>query len=163
MIKDLKNVIITFGLIALVFTLGSSVYQKKIKQENSILAANQTATNDSKLIQAEKDNLFSILKQQEDLKKQQELNSQFATQNTSTENTSDQTEADLVKQQSLLLAEQKAKAKILATEKAKAQAEQKALALVKQAQAKAQAALSQAQVQQTQNVVVSPSRQSRAS
>ena len=161
MIKDLKNVIITFGLIALVFTQGYSLYQKKIKQENSILAANQTAIKDDKLIKTEQDNLLSILKQQEDLKNQQVLDSQLATQNTSTENNSDQTEANLAKQQSLLLAEQKAKAKILATEKAKALAEQKALALAKQAQVKTQAVL--AQVQQIQTATPSPSRQSRAS
>lgn len=54
MIKDLKNVIITFGLIALVLTQGSLFYQKKVKAEYLL------ATQQSELQNIKKNKLAKI-------------------------------------------------------------------------------------------------------
>jgi predicted negative regulator of RcsB-dependent stress response len=49
--KDLKNVIITFGLIGLVFIQGYYVYQNKIKKENTALADKQEKLRQKNLAQ----------------------------------------------------------------------------------------------------------------
>lgn len=143
--EDLKNVIITFGFIALVLTNGSFAYQKNVRDEY-ILAVKQEELQRAKM--AEQLALAaqsSLLEQarQEELKKQQIAREQLAIQNAKNQDTLNQTlaakaKADLARQQALALQQQ-----------------QQALAL---AQQKAQAA-----AQASAPTVVRPSRSSRAS
>ena len=142
MMKDLKNVLITFGLIGLVFAQGSSLYQNKIKKENAALVASQ-----EKLIKIEQNKLAQITAQQEALKKQQELVATSA-QDDSNQALYNQQQIDLANKQAALLVKEQAAAKALASQKAKALANQKALT-----KAKAQA----------QIVATTPSRRSSAS
>jgi hypothetical protein len=72
MIKDLKNVIITFGLIALVLTQGSLFYQKKVRAEYIL------ATQQSKLQNIKKSKLVKIA--QDKTLKQQNTQAQLLAQ-----------------------------------------------------------------------------------
>lgn len=138
--KDLKNVILTFGLIIFVSTWGSLVYSKNI-ENNQLLTVQQGKLKNDQIIADQ-------IKKQALLKKQI-TQTQSALNNIQNQNTPTPTsiaQADALKQQALLLAEQQAQ--ILAQQKA-------ANAI---AQQKAQA-LAQAQTQNTMPV----SRNSRAS
>lgn len=72
MIKDLKNVIITFGLIALVLTQGSLFYQKKVRAEYIL------ATKQSELQNIKKNKLAKIA--QDKTLKQQNTQAQLLAQ-----------------------------------------------------------------------------------
>lgn len=150
---DLKNVIMTFGLIALVFTQGSLAYQKKIHKEYVLSTTKQEEilrTNNEKVLA---NNLSLIQKQKIDLLKQQIAQNQLAILNSQNNSTSPvtntQAQIDLARNQALLLSQQQAQAKALTQQQAQA----KALA---QQQA-------QALAQQQAKKVVTPARQSRAS
>jgi len=143
MSKDLKNVLITFGLIAIVATGGSLIYRRNLQDEGAIASIKQ-----EKLQRIKNNKIIADQLKKEALIKEQIAQNQLdlqQSQNTNT-STSAQTQADLLaKQKALLLAQQQAE-KLAAQKKAQLLAEQQALA-----RAQAQAA------------VVSPSRQSRAS
>lgn len=147
--EDLKNVIITFGLIALVFTQGSLAYQKKIYREfvASVEQQKLEKNKNNELVKAEEQRL---LKQQE-LIAEQIKESKLALQNAESQkkvenNLSAKIQADLAQQQ----AEAEAQAKILAA--------QKAAQILAQQQREAALAQAQAQAQK-----ITSSRQSRAS
>lgn len=148
--EDLKNVIMTFGLIALVFTQGSLAYQKKINREY-ILAQKQEELqkiNEIKILAEKQNLLIAEAKKKEELIKQQIAKEQTIINNGKTSTTS-QTQLDLARNQALLLAQQQIEAQILAKQQAEALALQKAEALAKQ--------------QAATKKIVAPSRQSRAS
>jgi hypothetical protein len=154
--EDLKNVIMTFGLIALVFTQGSLAYQKKINREY-ILAQKQEELqkiNENKILAERQNILIAEAKRKEDLIKQQIIKEQAiiknAQNNTNTQTSvSSQVQLDLARNQALLLAQQQAAAQILAKQQAEALALQKAQIL--------------AQQQAAAKKIVTPARQSRAS
>lgn len=100
MIKDLKNVIITFGLIALVLTQGSLFYQKKVKAEDIL------ATQQFELQNIKKNKLAKIAQ------------NQSATPSTAGSVTTNQAQIDLAKKQATLLTQQKAQAQLLAQQQA---------------------------------------------
>ncbi|MCX6754293.1 MAG: hypothetical protein NTU81_00485 [Candidatus Nomurabacteria bacterium] len=156
MIEDFKNVIITFGLIGLVFMQGSYSYQNKIKSESTALAqqANIQKIKDNVIATKNKNLLLIQAKQQQDLLGQQLLQDQAVTsQNTPATAYSSQTAALLAQQEKdALLAKQKAQA-LLVQQQAQALAKQRAQQALAQAQANAAA----------QSTYVAPSRQSRAS
>lgn len=147
---NLKNVVITFSLIALVFTQGSLSYQKKIYKD--YIATNKQdqllATKKSNLSKLEQNRLLLNQIKQQELANQQALLNVSTTPATPSTNTST-AQADLLAQQQAQ-ARARAQAQLLAQQKAKAQAQQQALA-----QAQAQQAQAQAQT--------APSRQSSAS
>lgn len=118
--KDLKNVILTFGLIIFVSTWGSLVYSKNIENDQ-LSIVQQGKLKDAKV-------LADQAKKQALLKKQIAQN-QIALNNIQNQNTPNATvQADALKQKALLLAEQQAQ--ILAQQKAdQAIAKQKAQAL----------------------------------
>jgi len=148
--EDIKNVIMTFGLIALVFTQGSLAYQKKINREY-ILAQKQEELqkiNEIKILAEKQNLLIAEAKKKEELIKQQIAKEQTIINNGKTSTTS-QTQLDLARNQALLLAQQQIEAQILAKQQAEALALQKAEALAKQ--------------QAATKKIVAPSRQSRAS
>lgn len=154
--KDLKNVLITFGLIALVFTQGSFVYRIKVKNEY-ISALEQEKLQRIKIIEftKAKQNITVQVKQQV-LPKKQVAKKILTAQKTKSNNTANQNtslatqaQADLTRQQAIILSQQTAQA----------QAQQQADAI---AQQQAQV-IAQQQTQQTQSPVSSPSRQSKAS
>lgn len=137
---NIKNVVITFSLIALVFTQGSLTYQKKIYKD--YIAQEQLLnTKKSNLSKLEQNRLLLNQIKQQELANQQALLNTSTTPVTSNTNTST-AQADLLAQQQ---AKARAQAQLLAQQKAQALAQQQALA---QAQAQAQTA---------------PSRQSSAS
>lgn len=152
--KDFKNVIITFALIALVFTQASSAYQKKVKSDQVI-----TTRRNELLSKTEQDKLITQMKKDEELQKQKIATEQLAIQNA--KNNQDdlskalaaQAEAELARQQAILLAQQQARAVAQAKAQAVADAQANALAL---ASAKAKAMT-------MAKATVTSSRQSRTS
>ncbi len=140
--KDLKNVIITFGLIAFVATWGSLVYKKNI-ESSELLIVQQGKLKDAKILADQQ-------------KKQALLKKQIAQTQSALNNIQNQTDpastakADALKQQALLLTKQQTQ--IAAQQKAdQAIAQQKAQAI----------AQAQMQIQMQNNM--SSSRKSRAS
>ncbi len=138
--EDLKNVIITFGLVAFVFTGGFFTYKQKNIQENiSILAEELQKVKDENLKKSlENSSLqeeLSIVKNIQDQK--------------SRDQALKQAESELARKQATALQQQQAQAK----------AQAQILLQQQQAQAQAQAA---AQAQ-TSTPVVKPSRKSSAS
>ena len=132
MIEDFKNVIITFGLIAIVFMQGSYSYEKKI--QNDIIIAiqqeNVQRIKNTAVTATEKDLLQNQLNQQQELINQQAAQDSITTisdqksnlPNTNVSNKTQeeiQIEADRIAQQkALLLREQQDQAAL----KQKAQA-----------------------------------------
>jgi hypothetical protein len=150
--EDFKNIIITFSLIALVFTQGSLAYQKKVYKDyvSTSIQGGLLTTNNSNLTKIEQNKILLNNIQQQQLANQQTILKQSAnsttttsTPSTSTSTTTTQAQADIARQQAL------AQAQALAQQKAQLLAQQQALA---QAQAQAQA-----------QTPTPPSRQSAAS
>ncbi|HEY5588962.1 MAG TPA: hypothetical protein VIK86_08410 [Candidatus Paceibacterota bacterium] len=124
MIEDFKNVIITFGLIAIVFLQGSYSYERKI--QNDIIIAIQQENiqriKNTAVTATEKDLLQNQLNQQQELINQQSTQDSITTlsdqkSNLPNTNVSNKTqeeikiEADRIAQQkALLLAKQQAQA-----------------------------------------------------
>lgn len=145
MIEDFKNVIITFGIIGLVFMQGSYSYQNKVLSD-SVAVTKQTNIQKIKndVIATKNKNLLLLqAKQQQDL-----LNQQIAQTQIVIPRTPATTSSTASAQADALLAQQQAQAALLA--------KQKAATLLAQQQAQARV-LAQAQT------TVTPSRQSRAS
>ena len=141
MIEDFKNVIITFGIIGIVFIHGSYSYQNKILSDSvAILKQENTQKIKNDIIAAKNNNLLLLqVKQQQDLLNQKITNTNIVSKTqTATSNTTS-AQADI------LLAQKQAQAAILA--------KQKANTLLAQQQARALA----------QTTTISPSRQSAAS
>ena len=141
MIEDFKNVIITFGIIGIVFIHGSYSYQNKILSDSvAILKQENTQKIKNDIIAAKNNNLLLLqVKQQQDLLNQKITNTNIVSKTqTATSNTTS-AQADI------LLAQKQAQAAILA--------KQKADTLLAQQQARALA----------QTTTIPPSRQSAAS
>ncbi len=154
MLKDIKNVIISFGLIGLVFGLGSSAYQEKSEKDQALAVKIEELQKikDSNLAKAEQD------KQLADLKlKQKNLADKIAIQKANEiankNQALNQAQTAEAQKQATLLVQQQAQieAQILAEQKAAALAQAQLLAKQKAA------ALAKAQA------TVTPSRQSKAS
>jgi hypothetical protein len=152
MIEDFKNVIITFGVIGIVFMQGSYSYQNKILSD-SVTATKQANIQKIKndVIATKNKNLLLLqAKQQQDLLNQQITQAQIVIPKTPA-NTPGTTSA----QADAILAQQQTQAALLA--------KQKAAALLAQQQAQALAQAQANALAQAQAASVTPSRQSRAS
>jgi len=149
MLKDLKNVVIAFGLVGLVFGLGSSAYQEKSEKDQALAIKIEELQKikDANLAKAKQDQQLADLKL-----KQKNLADQLATQKAN----------DLAAQNQALsqaqVAEAQKKAALLAEQQAQVEAQ-----LLAQQKAAAQAQLLATQKATTQTQTVTPSRQSKAS
>jgi len=146
--KDFKNVFITFGLIALVFTTGSFVYKKDAQNNQALADYNKVLLEikNAEQIKTQQNVLISQLKKEQDQLAKNINQNQALTQNSQTT-----TKSKTTTQQATLLAEQQATAKLLAQQQATILAQQQAAA-----DATTAAASARQQIAQT-------SRQSRAS
>lgn len=141
--KDLTNVIITFGLVALVFTQGSFAYKDKVKQDVLLSKIEE--------LSKKKNNNVFVQEVKKVQNTQNQITSQISKNQTSTANQSTvQAQIDLAKKEAMLKAEQQAQADQLAKQQALLKAQQQAQAIAQQ----------QAQ---TQTTTTKRSRQSSAS
>lgn len=135
--KDLKNVIVTFGLIAIVFTFGSFQY-KKSTVENDLRAQVTSQTLLAQQQKAETDRL-----KQEQILVEQKAQIQLAIQKSQIKNSADQAaydraQADTATKQAQILLQQQALAKAQALADAKNKAIEQAQILAQQQAAQQQ-------------------------
>lgn len=158
MIEDFKNVIITFGLIAIVFLQGSYSYERKI-QNDIIIAIQQENVQRIKntvVTATEKDLLQNQLNQQQELINQQIPQNPPVIPNVQKNNLTTATISNKIQQELQDKADAKQKAQALAIRQAQIQA-----AIITKQQAQVLATQKAKVAQRTK--ITTPSRQSRAS